>query len=120
MRVAAFIACLGLSCFPLIAAEVVTIAGTGRDGHSGDGGPAVKASIGGPFGVTVGPDGALYVCEISSHVVRRVGLVSGTISTVAGCGRKGYSGDGGPATEALLNEPYEVRFDRDGHMYFVE
>lgn len=101
-------------------AGVVTIAGTGRDGYSGDAGPAVEAQVGGPFGVTIGPDGALYVCETTSHVVRRIDLKTGAISTVAGCGRKGYAGDGGPATEALLNEPYEVRFDRNGDMYFVE
>jgi DNA-binding beta-propeller fold protein YncE len=121
MRVAVFFVCLATSfSAPSAAEDVVTIAGTGHDGYSGDGGPAVKARVGGPFGVTIGPDGALYVCEITSHVVRRIDLESGTISTVAGCGRKGYAGDGGPATEALLNEPYEVRFDRDGNMYFVE
>ena len=47
-------------------------------------------------------------------------LKTGQLTTVAGCGRKGYSGDGGPATEAELNEPYEVRFDREGNMFFVE
>ena len=121
MRIATLIVSLGLSS-PVAtpAGEVVTIAGTGQDGYMGDGGLAAKARVGGPFGVTIGPDGALYVCEITSHVVRRIDLQSGTISTVAGCGRKGYAGDGGPATEALLNEPYEVRFDREGNMYFVE
>lgn len=103
-----------------VAAEVITLAGNGKPGYSGDGGPAVKAGVGGPFGVAVGPGGALYVCEIASHVVRRIDLETGVISTVAGCGRKGYAGDGGPAVKALLNEPYEVRFDRAGHMYVVE
>lgn len=101
-------------------AEVVTVAGTGKDVYSGNGGPAVEAGVGGPFGLTLGPDGALYVCEISNHVVRRIDEKTGQISTVAGTGRKGYAGDGGPATAALLNEPYEVRFDRQGNMYFVE
>ena len=102
------------------AAEVKTIAGTGKDAFTGDGGPAVKAGVGGPFGVVIGPDGALYVCETTNHVVRRVDLKTRRISTVAGNGRNGYSGNGGPATKASLNEPYEVRFDAAGNMFFVE
>lgn len=105
---------------PLVAGDVVTVAGDGHEGYSGDGGPAADAQVGGPFGVCVGPDGALYVCEIANHVIRRVDNKTGVITTVAGSGRKGYSGDGGPATEARLGEPYEVRFDADGNMFFVE
>jgi DNA-binding beta-propeller fold protein YncE len=102
------------------AAEVRTIAGNGRPSPAGDGGPALAAAIGGPFGLTLGPDKALYVCETENHRIRRIDLAAGTISTVAGSGKKGYAGDGGPAVRALCSEPYEVRFDRDGHMYFVE
>lgn len=111
--------CLALAS-TVRADEIVTLAGTGADERSGDGGPAVKAGVGGPFGLTVGPDGRLYVCETTTHVVRRIDLKSGLIETVAGCGKKGYAGDGGPAREALLNEPYEVRFDSQGNMLFVE
>src|SRR5579872_1845811 len=99
------------STTPGLAAEVVTIAGTGRDGYRGDGGLAIAAEIGQPFGLTVGPDGALYVCSVSHHAIRRIELSSGRISTVAGRGSKGYSGDGGPAIRAQLNEPYEIQFD---------
>src|SRR5712691_7499989 len=99
--------------------EVVTIAGTGKKEYSGDGGLAREAGVGEPYGLTIGTDGALYFCDIAFHVVRRVDS-QGRISTVAGSGRKGYAGDGGSATQALLNEPYEIRFDRDGSMYFVE
>ncbi|HUE12841.1 MAG TPA: hypothetical protein VMR25_01645 [Planctomycetaceae bacterium] len=105
---------------PLGAAEIVTIAGTGQQSSSGDGGPALQAAIGQPFGLVIGPDSALYACSVANHVVRRIELTSGRISTVAGTGEKGYAGDGGPATSARLNEPYEVRFDADGNMYFVE
>src|SRR5205823_2014762 len=63
---------------------------------------------------------ALYVCTVANHAIRRIDLSTGLISTVAGTGQKGYSGDGGPATEAQLNEPYDQRFDRDGNLYFVE
>jgi streptogramin lyase len=111
---------IAVSAAPLDGAEIVTIAGTGRESFSGDGGPAKQAAIGQPFGLTIGPDSALYVCSVANHVVRRIDLRSGLISTVAGTGEKGYSGDGGPATKARLNEPYEVRFDADGNMFFVE
>lgn len=116
----AFVLLLGLTTSQLLAQTVSTIAGTGKPGHSGDGGPATKAMVGEPYGLTLGPDGALYVCEIRSHTIRRIDEKTGQISTVAGCGEKGYSGDGGPALKAKLNEPYEIRFDQAGNMYFVE
>lgn len=100
--------------------QVATIAGNGKDISASADGPAVKAASSQPFGISLGPDGALYVCEVGSHRVRRVDLTSGLATTVAGTGQKGYSGDGGPATKAQLNEPYEVRFDSAGNMLFVE
>jgi sugar lactone lactonase YvrE len=99
---------------------VDTVAGTGAADNNGDAGPARLINIGDPFGVEIGPDGALYVTEVRNHRVRRLDLTTGELSTVAGCGRRGYSGDGGRAEGAELNEPYEVRFDRAGNMYFVE
>ena len=68
----------------------------------------------------MGPDRTLYFCEIGNHRVRRLDLNTHTISTAAGSGQKGYSGDGGPALQASLNEPYEVVFDAGGNMYFAE
>jgi streptogramin lyase len=97
-----------------------TVAGTGAPEDNGDAGPARRINIGDPFGVEIGPDGALYVTEVRNHRVRRLDLMTGEVTTVAGCGRRDYSGDGGPAVDAELNEPYEVRFDRQGNMYFVE
>jgi sugar lactone lactonase YvrE len=117
---AVFAIAIALIAAPLNAAEIVTIAGTGQESYSGDGGPARQAAIGQPFGLVIGPDLALYACSVADHVVRRIDLTSGLISTSAGSGEKGYSGDGGPATKARLNEPYEVRFDADGNMFFVE
>jgi streptogramin lyase len=99
---------------------VVTIAGTGTAGFSGDGGPGKEAQVNNPYGLVVGPDGALYFCEIGNHRVRRLDLKTHVISTVAGSGKKGYAGDGGPALAAEMNEPYEVRFDRAGNMFFAE
>ena len=106
----------------VIAGELLidSVAGTGAAENNGDAGPASAINIGEPFGVEIGPDGALYITEVRNHRVRRLDLATRELTTVAGCGRRGYSGDGGPAVEAELNEPYEVRFDRDGNMYFVE
>ncbi len=102
------------------AADIRTIAGNGRQTYSGDGGPAIEAGLGEPFGLTLGPDGALYVCSVKNHCIRRIDEQTGFISTVAGSGQMGYSGDGKPANRALCNEPYEVRFDSEGNMFFVE
>lgn len=100
--------------------SIETAAGTGAPGNNGDVGPALAINVGDPFGVEIGPDGALYITEVGHHRVRRLDLATGELTTVAGCGTRGYAGDGGPAVEAELNEPYEVRFDRDGNMLFVE
>lgn len=100
--------------------EIVTVAGTGEKQLSANSGPADKVNIGQPFGVLIGPDGAMYVTEVENHRVLRVDLETKEVTTVAGNGTKGYSGDGGPATAAQLNEPYEVRFASNGDMYFVE
>ncbi|MCA9050643.1 MAG: hypothetical protein KDA89_18020 [Planctomycetaceae bacterium] len=100
--------------------QVLTVLGNGQDGYGGPAGQALEIPISQPFGIVTGPDGALYVCEVGTHVVRRVDLQTGATTVVAGCGRKGYAGDGGSATAAELNEPYEVRFDADGNLFFVE
>lgn len=100
--------------------HVQTIAGNGKDIPVPSNGLATRTAMSQPFGLCIGPDGDLYVCEVGSHVVRRVDLLSGLMTTVAGSGRKGYAGDGGAAIEAELNEPYEVRFDSHGNMLFVE
>ena len=101
-------------------AVVGTVAGTGAPEDDGAAGAALATNIGHPFGVEIGPDGALYISEVMNHRVRRLDLASGELTTVAGCGRKGYAGDGGPAIEAEMNEPYEVRFDAAGNMVIVE
>src|SRR5436309_1645058 len=110
---------LALFACSLAAQTAERIAGTGVAGFSGDGGPAVDAQVNNPYGLTIGPDGALYFCEIGNHRVRRLDLKTGIISTAAGSGQKGYAGDGGPATAASLNEPYEVRCDGAGNMFFA-
>lgn len=113
-------ALLAIGCATLAAQSVSTLAGTGVAGFSGDGGPGASAQINNPYGLAIGPDGALYFCEIGNHRIRRLDLKTGTISTVAGNGRKAYAGDGGPALDASLNEPYELAFDRSGNLFFAE
>jgi streptogramin lyase len=102
------------------AAEIKTIAGAGKSGYSGDGGPGPAGALANPYGLVIGPDGALYICEVDNHIIRRLDLKTQQLSTVAGNGKRGYSGDGGPARSASLNQPYEIRFDRAGNMFFVE
>lgn len=103
-------------------AEIVTtVAGTcGESGYAGDGGPATQARLTRPFGVALGPDGALYIADTYNHAVRRVDLESGEISSVAGTGAPGFSGDGGPATAAKLREPYDITFDERGDLFVVD
>jgi len=99
---------------------ISTAAGTGTASLGPSQGPAKEFAIDQPFGVEVGPDGALYICEVGHHRVLRLDPSGRRVTTVAGTGEKGYSGDGGPATRAQLNEPYEVRFDAAGDFFFVE
>ena len=101
------------------AAEIRTVAGTGKAGSAGDGGPATAAQIDNPFGVTRGPDGNLWFCEYTGQRVRKI-TADGKIHTVAGSGQKGYTGDGGPALQATFNLPHEIRFDRNGNFYIAD
>lgn len=103
----------------LVAGTVTTFAGTGVKGFSGDGGPATGAQINNPFAVARGPDGALYICDVDNHRIRRV-APDGKISTCAGSDKRGYDGDGGPAASASMNMPYEMAWDKAGNMFIVE
>ena len=97
------------------------VAGTGQPERGEVAGAALEVNIGQPFGVEIGPDGWLYVTEVENHRVLRCDPDrSGAIECFAGSGEKGCSGDGGAATDARLNEPYEIRFLADGTAYFVE
>jgi hypothetical protein len=98
---------------------IETVAGTGERGYSGDGGPATAAKLAGPARMQLDADGNLYFCETKSHVVRKVDT-SGVIHTIAGTGVRGYSGDGGPATAAELDTPYDIRFAPDGDLYIAD
>ena len=97
-----------------------TIAGTGQKGHDPGGRAALETAIDNPFGVTRGPDGLIYVCEYKGHCIRRIEK-DGTLTIIAGKpGQNGYSGDGGPAHEARLFDPHEIRFDSQGRLYMSD
>jgi YVTN family beta-propeller protein len=93
-----------------------TIVGTGASGYAGDGGPAVQAQIAQAYAMTYGATGNLYFTDVVACVVRKVDT-SGIISTVAGNGTFGFSGDGGSATSAQLNEPRGIAVDSSGNVY---
>lgn len=95
-------------------------AGTGEQGYSGDGGPAISARLDQPFHCCKDGRGNLFVADTFNHCIRRVDVVTGAITTVAGSGKKGYTGDGGPAAAATLNEPYGVLAGAAGNLYIVD
>jgi streptogramin lyase len=99
---------------------ITAIAGTGEKGFAGDGGPATKAKLDQPFHVAFDSKGHLHFSDTFNHRIRRVDAKTGIITTVAGNGRKGHGGDGGPATDAMLNEPYGICFDKQDNLYIVD
>ncbi|HSS14636.1 MAG TPA: hypothetical protein VLL04_12125, partial [Rhizomicrobium sp.] len=100
--------------------RIAVIAGTGEKGHAGDGGPAAKALMSTPHEVRFDAAGNMFVAERDAHVVRHIDMKSGVISTVAGTGIRGYSGDGGPAAAAQLAQPHSIALDRDDNLYICD
>jgi sugar lactone lactonase YvrE len=99
--------------------RISTVAGTGVAGFSGDNGPAVSAQLNGPREVAVDSSGTLYIADADNHRIRQV-APDGKISTVAGTGTEGRSGDGGLATAAELSSPYGIAVDSAGTLYFSD
>jgi uncharacterized protein (TIGR03437 family) len=95
---------------------ITTVAGNGVRGDDGDGGPATRARLTYPLGVAVGPQGTLYISDYEAHRVRKV-TPDGTISTIAGTGLRGFSGDGGPATSAQLHFPEALVVDAAARIF---
>lgn len=96
---------------------ITTVAGDGNSGA--DDIPAAQSALGAPRGLAVGPDGSVYVSEVTSHKVRRI-TPDGMIRRVAGTGFAGFGGDGGPATAALLRNPIGIAVAADGTVYIVD
>ena len=99
---------------------VSTVAGIGELGYSGDGGPAIRAQFGAPTSIFLDAAGNLYISDRANHSVRRIDGQTGVISTVAGTGTAGFSGDGGPATEAMLSIPNGIFIDGDGNLWIAD
>ena len=100
--------------------KIETMAGNGMKGFEGDGGPALNASFNLPHEIRFDKAGHLYVVDMMNHAVRKIDAQTGVISTFAGTGRMGYSGDGGPAIEAQFNKPHSIQFGPDGQLYVCD
>ena len=98
---------------------ITTVAGSGTYGYSGNTGPATSMELASPEGVVVDGAGNLYIADANNFRVRKV-MPGGTLTTVAGIGAAGYSGDGGPATSAQLYWPYDVAVDGAGNLYIAD
>src|ERR1700751_6098948 len=90
---------------------ITTIAGTGTFGYSGDGGQATSAELYDPYGIAIDASGNVYIADYYNNRVRKVDANTGVISTIAGNGTQGYSGDGGAATAAELYYPIDLAID---------
>ena len=100
--------------------DIITVAGNGKAGYSGDNGPATAAELNDPDDVAVDSAGDLFIADMNNNVIREVVKATGDIITVAGNGTAGYSGDNGPATAAELDSPRGVAVDSAGDVFFAD
>ena len=116
IRLAAFL----VLCAAVCRAQVITtVAGNGVQGFNGDSGPATSAQLAFTFGIAVDAAGNLYIADTDNHRIRKV-TPAGIISTAAGNGTIGYSGDGGPATSAEFGNARGVAVDAAGNLYIAD
>lgn len=99
---------------------ISTMAGCGTKGYSGDGGPALEATFNLPHEIRFDKDGNYFIADMTNHAIRRVDAKTGVITTFAGTGQPGYSGDGGPASKAQLKQPHSIQFGPDGSLYICD
>ena len=99
---------------------ISTVAGDGRRGYSGDGGPATQAQLNEPYELRFDRDGNLYFVERLNHLVRKVDAKTQIISTIAGTGKAGFSGDGGEAKRAEFSQPHSIQFGPDQNLYVCD
>jgi streptogramin lyase len=96
------------------------VAGNGTGGYSGDSGVATSAELNSPFGVAVDASSNLYIADSGNNRIRKVAASTGIITTTAGNGTAGYSGDSGAATSAALYSPFGVAVDASGNIYIAD
>jgi streptogramin lyase len=99
---------------------ITTVAGTGQKGYSGDGGAALKATLNEPYEIRFDKVGNMFFVERLNHIVRRVDAKTKIITTVVGNGTAGFSGDGGTATQAQMNQPHSIQLDARGALYICD
>ena len=100
--------------------SLATVVGDGKRGLLGNGGPALSASLNMPHEIRFDPFGDLYIADMGNHVVRKVEMKTGKITTLAGTGLPKFGGDGGPAKLAYLKQPHSIQFGRDACMYVCD
>jgi DNA-binding beta-propeller fold protein YncE len=100
--------------------RIFTVAGTGKQGYSGDGGPALKSELNEPYEIRFDQAENILFVEMKNHLVRKVNAITKAISTVAGTGQPGFSGDGGPAIKAALNQPHSILFDAQDNLFICD
>jgi sugar lactone lactonase YvrE len=110
---AALLAAFARSSAAATTPSVSTLIGTGSRGYS-------DHEVNNPYGLVIGPDRALYFCDLDNQRIRRLDLETHRTTVIAGNGQKAYGGDGGSATAAALNMPHEVQFDSAGNIYIAE
>lgn len=99
---------------------ITTVAGNGERAYTGDGGPALKASFNRPHELRFDAAGNVFIADMVNNAIRRIDAKTGIITTFAGNGQKGYSGDGGPADKAALSSPHSIQFGPDGNLYICD
>lgn len=99
---------------------ISTIAGTGVAGYSGDGGDATLAQLNAPIGIATDLSGNVYICDNGNHRIRKISVATGIITTIAGDGTPGASGDGDPATDARIYGPYDIAVDHEDNVYIAD
>jgi sugar lactone lactonase YvrE len=100
--------------------KIRTLVGTGQKGNSGDGGPAIKATMNGPKHLAVDQDGGILIADTENHVIRKYNPQDGTIVRVAGAGRRGTAGVPGPALEVEMNQPHGIYVHQSGDLYISD
>ena len=100
--------------------KIQTMAGTSKNGYSGDGGPALQATFNLPHEIRFDKEGNYFIADMVNNAIRRVDAKTGIITTFAGTGQAGYSGDGGPANKAQLKQPHSIQFGPDGSLYICD